>query len=223
MYHAFHDMQSDQPIFSSAAVLPRGPHTLSRDEVAGSQRARLMAAFTTLMAQRGYAGVTVGELAREAGVSRATFYEHFADKEQCLLAAYDHFAGVLLEAMSTDLDDETAWDEFVDRALTGYLGALERDPVAARAYIIEMDAAGPEARRRRREAINRFAALIAQHHAALRAREPDLGPLPDPIYLALALAARELVRHALEDAPAPTLTALKPTILTLIAAVIRGA
>ncbi len=211
------------PIFSSAAALPRGPHTLTRDQVAASQRSRLMAAFTQLLAQRGFAGLTVGDLAREAGVSRATFYEHFAGKEECLLAAYDHFARVLVDAMTAELDADTEWSAFIATAVGGYLGALEADPVAARAYLIEMDGAGPAARRRRRDAVRGFAALIADRHAAIRAREPALGPLPDRVYLALALAVRELVRDALENEPAPRLTELEPPVLTLITATIQGA
>ena len=77
------------------APLPRGPHRLARSEVAASQRGRLMTAMAELMADGGYGAVTIGELARRAGVSRSAFYENFADKETCLLAAYDRFAGEL--------------------------------------------------------------------------------------------------------------------------------
>src|SRR5687768_9673813 len=122
------------------APLPRGPHRLSREEVAGSQRARLLAAFTELLAERGYAGVTIGELAARASVSRGAFYELFEEKEACLLAAYDAWASELVGEMTRDVADDTPWEGFIGSALGGYLGALERDPVAARAFIVEMDA-----------------------------------------------------------------------------------
>jgi AcrR family transcriptional regulator len=89
---------------------------------------RLMAALTTLLSERGYSGLTVGELASRAGVSRATFYEHFADKEACLLAAYDQYAQGLLTAMTADLGQDTQWSAFIDTALAGYLGSSPSEP-----------------------------------------------------------------------------------------------
>jgi AcrR family transcriptional regulator len=209
-------------IFTPTAPLPHGPHGLSRAEVAESQRMRLMAAFTELLAERGYAAITVGELARRAAVSRAAFYEHFADKEACLLAAYDRFATALVAAMAVQARD-AGWEDFIEGTLTGYLGALEGDPIAARAFIVEMDGAGPTARRRRRDAIHGFAALLAERHAAIRAREPSLGALPERVYLGLALGVRELVREALESEPAPALTRLAPDIVVWITAMVEGA
>jgi len=91
-----------------------------------------MAAMTQLLAEKGYAAVTIGELARHAGVSRAAFYEHFGDKEDCLLAAYDRFRVAILESLTGELTDETTYGDFVDRALDGYLGLLEREPAAAK-------------------------------------------------------------------------------------------
>jgi AcrR family transcriptional regulator len=211
------------PIFARAAPLPRGPHQLTREQVALSQRARLMAALTELLAEHGYAGVRIGELAQRAGVSRATFYEHFSDKQECLLAAYDHFATTLLTAMTADLDPDTPWSAFIDIALDGYLGTLERDSTAARAFIVEMDGAGTIARRSRRDGIHAFAALRAHRHATIREHFPSLGPLSEQVWLALALAVRELVREALEGEPTPKLTQLAPSIRTLITAVIEGA
>src|SRR5581483_8986086 len=97
--------------------LPRGPHQLSREEVAASQRLRLERAITELLAERGYAAITIGELAARAGVSRGAFYEHFSGKENCLLSAYDRWAANLLESMAGGVTEETTWDQFIDLAL----------------------------------------------------------------------------------------------------------
>jgi AcrR family transcriptional regulator len=205
------------------APLPRGPHGLSREEVTGSQRARLIAAFTELLAERGYAGVTIGELAARASVSRGAFYELFADKEACLLAAYDDWAAELVAEMTRDVAGDTPWEGFIEAALGGYLGGLERDPVAARAFIVEMDAAGPAARARRREAVHAFALLIEQRHEAMRARNPELGALPRTAYLGLALGVREIVREELERRAAPKLSDLAPEIQRWVTAMVAGA
>jgi AcrR family transcriptional regulator len=182
-----------------------------------------MSALTELLAEGGYAALTIGELARRAGVSRGAFYEHFADKEACLLAAYDHFATTLLTAMTAELTDDTSWDVFVSRVLDGYLSTLERDPVAARAFIVEMDAAGAIARRRRRDGVHAIATMLGERHAAIRARNPALGELSGRAFLGLALGVRELVREALEDDPSPRLTELMPELVVWIGSVIEGA
>lgn len=211
------------PTDDTLEALPRGPHALTREEVAASQRARLIASFTELLAECGFAAVTLRELAKRASVSRGTFYEQFADKEACLLAAYDEFAMSLLEAMSADVDDDCSWDEFIRATLCGYLGTLEQDPVAARAFVVEMDGGGGAARRWRREAMHGFAAVLAQRHRAIRSVDPTLGELSDRTYLGLAFGVRELVREQLEEEPAPALTELAPDIIAWITATVEGA
>lgn len=206
-----------------ARPLPRGPHRLTRQEVAASQRARLMTACTALLAERGYAGVTIGELAQRAQVSRATFYEHFDDKETCLLAAYDAFALSLTAAMVTSVAADSTWSAFIAATLVGYLGTLEDDPAAARAFIVEMDAAGPTARRRRRDAAHAIAMFLGERHRTIRATNPPLGFLSDQVWLTLVLGIRELVREALEEEAEPVLTDLAPEILSLIFAAVEGA
>src|SRR2546430_485761 len=56
---------------------------------AASQRGRLVEAMAQVVAEKGYPATTVADVVERAGVSRRTFYEQFADKEACFLAAYD--------------------------------------------------------------------------------------------------------------------------------------
>ena len=77
--------------------LPRGTHGLDRDVVEASQRTRLLEAVGRAVAERGYAGATIDDIVRGAGVSKKTFYEHFADKQDCFLAAYESASEELLE------------------------------------------------------------------------------------------------------------------------------
>jgi AcrR family transcriptional regulator len=190
--------------------------------VAASQRARLERAFTALMAERGYAAVTIGELARRAQVSRGAFYEHFADKEACLLAAYDHFAADILEAITRGITPHTTWEELIDLALAGYLDELQRDLVAARAFIVEMDSAGAAARERRRQAMRGFAAVLRERYEATRRLDPTLGPLPERAFLGLALGVRELVRELLEQREPPPLRTISADVVLWARAMARG-
>lgn len=214
---------SEPTTFDPAAPLPRGPHGLSRSEVASSQRLRLERAITELLAEHGWAAITIGELASRAGVSRGAFYEHFSDKQECLLSAYDRWAGELLESMAGGINEETTWEEFIDLALDGYLGALEDDPTAARAFIVEMDGAGPAARERRRQAIHLFAQTLSRQHQAIRRQRRNLGPLPDRVFLGIALGVRELLREVLEEPEPAPLGGLARDIRTWVTATIEGA
>jgi AcrR family transcriptional regulator len=210
-------------IFGVPVALPRGPHRLSREEVAAAQRARLLAAVAGLVAEKGYAAATITEIARRAGVSPNVFYEHFADKEECFLAAYDVFARALLERIAEEIAPTVDWHDFISAAAGSYLRALEAEREAARAFLLEMDGAGPGARTRRRAAFAAFAAVFRERHEQIRARDPSLGALPDSVFLGLVHGMRALVCDALDEAPGRPLTELTPTLLYWVTATIQGA
>src|SRR3954463_3168983 len=79
-------------------VLPRGRHAAPREVVAESQRERLLVAMADAVAEKGYAHAAVADVIERAGVSRRTFYEHYANKEECFLAAYDAGVSGMLDA-----------------------------------------------------------------------------------------------------------------------------
>src|SRR5580704_17048904 len=76
---------------ASSAELPgAGAPTMalsSRRRRSSSQRERIVDALTQLVSDDGYPSVTVAKVIALAGVSRATFYEQFSDKEDCLVVA----------------------------------------------------------------------------------------------------------------------------------------
>ena len=145
------------------AGLPRGPHHLSRAQVSASQRERLYRAMIEVVAEKGYARAAVSDVLRRARVSRATFYEQFADKEDCFLAAYDSAIALLLDrirstaALSTSADGTLR----VGAALDGYLAAIAAEPAVARTFLIEVYAAGPKALERRYAVLERFVDLLS--------------------------------------------------------------
>jgi AcrR family transcriptional regulator len=193
--------------FQLPVALPRGRHKLTRGQVLAAQRERLLASMTELMAADGYAAVKVGQVAERAGVSRAAFYECFADKESCAFAAYDRFIEVLLGRLA-DTERSQQWDVFMPRLLESYLGTLQQDLVVARAFQLEMDAVGSEARRRRRESLVRFAQFLRAERERLAADDPSYRPLPLSAYLGVVYAARQLACDALETEARPSLPSL---------------
>src|ERR1700679_1103281 len=61
-----------------------------RWQVSDIQRSRLLAGAVASMGELGYERTTVGRITARARVSRRTFYEMFAGREECLAALLDH-------------------------------------------------------------------------------------------------------------------------------------
>lgn len=210
-------------IFGPANSLPHGRHRLTRDEVAASQRRRLLGAVTAVVAERGYAGLTITEVARRARVAPNRFYEHFRDREECFLAAYDGFARALLARMAEVTLAAGDWQRFIADTLDAYLGTLDAEPACARAFLVEIGGAGPEARRRRAAMYATFATLLRERHERMREQDPRLGALPESAYLGFVHAVRELAGDRLERSPDRLLAELAPDIVRWLTAAVLGA
>jgi len=165
-------------MFGEPRALPRGPHRLPREQVVASQRNRLLAATTAIVAEHGYSAATIAEISSRAGVSPKTFYEHFADKLDCFLTGYEVLVTTLVARMGASVTPDSSWPQFIASSLDAYLATLEDEPTAARAFVVEIEAAGPRARARRRAAYQQFADLLKGRHQAMRARDCALAALP---------------------------------------------
>jgi AcrR family transcriptional regulator len=156
--------------------LPSGRHGLSRDVVVRSQRERMVDAMIAVVAGKGYAETTVADIISTAGVSRATFYEQFADKEDCFLAAYgtvmDEMLAFVAEGFSTNPSED--WVHQVRGGIGSLLVYLSRNPIAARVGIVEGFGAGPRARSRYQEAVSAFFPFLDAARNELE--EPDRIP-----------------------------------------------
>jgi AcrR family transcriptional regulator len=137
-----------------------GRHSLPADLVAHDQRERLLAALATDVAEVGYNKTTVTRIIGIASVSRRTFYENFADKEACFLAAYDaldeYIAGVMKEAA----EEEKEWPEQVGATFFALVDFLASRPNFARLYLVEAAAVGEGMASRREATADRFIALL---------------------------------------------------------------
>ena len=197
-------------IFTRPPSLPRGRHELSRAEVSAAQRERMLIAATELLAGAGYRGFGVREICARAAVSRAAFYECFADKDACIHAAYDRFIAVFLERIAGGADGAD-WPGCVRAFVSSYLGTLQRDLVAARAFGVEMDALGRPARERRRAALTHLAGFVRE----LRERRfPGAPAVPLSAYIGAVYALRQIASDALDSAPVPDLPSLVDELTT---------
>jgi AcrR family transcriptional regulator len=204
--------------------LPRGPHRLAPEEVLASQRGRMLEAMAHAVAGKGYAATTVADVVGGAGVSRKTFYEHFRDKEECFLAAWDAGVQVLVDAVErAALEAEGEWRGHIRAGVRAYLHALAAQPDFARTFLIEVLAAGPEALERRAEVHARFAELLKTLHESYRADHPDEIPeLPDEVFIATVGAVNELVTDRVRKGRTAELPELEDVISYLQIAFLAG-
>jgi AcrR family transcriptional regulator len=131
-----------------------------RSFVAANQRERILAAATQAAAELGYAEMSVEAIIVRAGVSRRTFYEHFRNKEDAFLAAYDQAVHRAVTRVRHAYLSQASALERLRAGIRAYLQFLASDPDAARMAIVEVPAAGPRAIARRAEALRLFADII---------------------------------------------------------------
>ena len=125
--------------------LPSGRADLPEPLVAHSQRERILLALAESCARKGYGATTIADIVEPAGVSRATFYELFRDKEDCMHAAMElalaDAMGRIVEAYSPD----KPWATMVRDAAATFLDLLASRPAFARMALIEAPASGERA------------------------------------------------------------------------------
>jgi AcrR family transcriptional regulator len=122
--------------------LPSGRADLPEPLIAHSQRERILTAMAKACAAKGYGATTIADIVEQAGVSRATFYELFKDKEDCLQASMElslaDAMGRVVEVYSPD----KPWATMVRDAAAAFLDLLATRPDFARMALIEAPAAG---------------------------------------------------------------------------------
>lgn len=125
-----------------------------------TQRGRLIDGMAQTVARRGYAATPVAEVLRAAGVSRRTFYEQFADKEDCFLAAYDEIVALSTGRLVAGYHAGSSWEDGIASAYDALLQALAAEPDFAHLGVVGVLGAGPRALARREATLRRFARFI---------------------------------------------------------------
>ena len=146
---------------NSSGKFPSGVRKLPPDLIRAIQRERLIVAMLNAAAELGYLGTNVQDVIDRAGISRPTFYEHFSNKEDCFLAAFDTSAERLrkrVEAAAREGGD--VWRERVRLSLQALLRFASREPDTARTIVVEARAASAAAVKRRVELMDSFARCL---------------------------------------------------------------
>jgi AcrR family transcriptional regulator len=150
----------------------RGRHAPPPEVRLPLQRERLLRAAALEFAEHGFAGASSESISRRAAMSKATFYEHFSNKEQCMLELYEDATRVVQGAMATAAANAPTGDaeQRMKAGTRAFLTALAEHPEYAQTLLVEIIGAGPSAVQRRDEIIQTFAAVLDAENAAAARR-----------------------------------------------------
>ena len=203
---------------------PRGRHAPPLEVRQDRQRQRLFAAASAVFARVGYAEASAEAIAREAGMSKATFYEHFDNKEDCIVALFDAASAAVLTAMRDASGEATGSAEArYQAAISAFLGAIAAFPDVSQTLLVEIIGAGPRAMEHRDSALLAFADYIDSTNEADAAAGlvPRLASSEDSF--AIVGAVIELASRQLRTGRPERLADLEPVVERLISGLLAAA
>ena len=207
---------------SPTRPIPRGRHAPPLEVRLERQKARLFAAAASVFARVGYAEASAEAISREAGMSKATFYEHFANKEECILALFDAASAQVREAVAASTAQGESSEIRWRQGVRAFLTALVAYPDHARTLLVEIIGAGPRAAERRDRVLQDFADYIARENATAAERYgvPKLKS-PDDAYALVGAIVELAARQLRAGVPADPLDLL-PVIERLISGLLSA-
>lgn len=154
-------------------MLPPGPANTPQ-AVAENQRRRLFGAMVASVAERGYWNTRVSDLTEISGVSLRSFYDLFADKDACFVAAIEALVEGTVEFVLAQ-PHEDDWEKDLRQRLTALASLAASQPAAAKMCLVETFVGGPAAAKQVEDALVRAEALIRERFEA-STRWSDLPP-----------------------------------------------
>jgi AcrR family transcriptional regulator len=215
---------SDAHRTSIPTVVPRGRHAPPLEVRLTVQRRRLFEAAATVFAARGFAEATAEAISREAGMSKATFYEHFANKEEAILALFDEAATEVMRQMALASEQESAtYHEHLTAGTRAFLRTLAEWPDAAQTLLVEIIGAGPRATERRDAILEAFADAIYRDNERIAPRydAPRFASRDDAFACVGAIV--ELASRQLRTRNPKDIRALEPVIDRLMLGILHQA
>ncbi len=207
------------PAIPSAHSVARGRHAPPPEVRRPLQRERLLRAAAAEFAQHGFAGTGSESISRVAGMSKATFYEHFTNKEECIVALFDTAALAIARTMTDAARGAGPSDAAarMNAATRAFLSAVATHPEYAQTLLVEIIGAGPRAAGRRDQIVHGFAELLEVENAKAASRGL-IGRFASPLdAFAVVGAIVELVSRQVRLGDPADVLELAPVIDRLLA------
>ena len=162
-------------------------------------RRRLLDGMAAAIRRAGYPDTTVADIVREARTSRRTFYAHFADRQECLIALLREANQRTIARIENAVDPRAPWESQVRQAIEAWVAAVQADPPVTLSWIRDVPALGERARRLQRETMAAFVVLIQTLTDTPELRADGVLPPSHQTAIVLLGGLRELIATTVED------------------------
>ncbi len=170
-----------------------------------------------VLEQRALSELYADDVVKEAGVSKRTFYQHFANKEDCFLALYRENSarvlGVLQEASGAA---GLSALERIQLGAKAYLSFMQSQSALMKRLYIDILYLGTEGMKAKRDVLQQFADVLLAAYDAERVLTPSLPPLDPELVLAIVAGINEMILFKIEDGHADRLSELESISQQLI-------
>jgi len=165
-------------------------------------RERILEAMLVTSGELGYEQVAVRHVIEQAKTSRATFYKHFEDREDCFAQAYGDAGEWLYRRLIGAAKRQPSWREGLRAALAELLEFCANQPAVAKALLVEVHAAGERPQAQRRELMERLSRALDSARREIPPRQAPPPVASDFIVGAIdTLLAAKLLDGDAESAP----------------------
>jgi AcrR family transcriptional regulator len=192
----------------------RAPHAYNgavREQLADLQRARIIGAMFDVAALRGAGSVTVAHVVERSGVSRRTFYEHFEDREDCLLAAFERALTLASERVIPAYEEQKGWRERIRGGLVELFCFCDQEPSVARLLVCESQASGSRVAQRRAQVLAQLTHIVEE--GGVEGKAQNISPLAAEGTVGGVLA---VIQARLAEAKPKSLVALTNELMRMI-------
>ena len=194
-------------------TLPRGRHGIPQEVVAVHRRERLFSAAAEAVAAKGYASLVVNDIVDRAGISRATFYELFEDKLDCVLAAHTATVERFKQTIAVASAAQATWPESVAAAVSAALEFAAATPHEAHLLLVASHATSEPKLARRGLAAQQELVVVLRSG---RRHCPDSRQPLDLTEQAVVGAAMSVVEGRLANGESDRLRDLRPELVQLV-------
>jgi len=162
-------------------------------------RQRLLDALAASIAEVGYPATTVADIVQRARTSRRTFYDHFADREACLVALLTAINRQAIQAISAGVDTSAPWEMQIRQAVESWIVFARAHGEVMLIWIRESPAFGPAARQLKLEVTEAYIKLIQSFSDTESHRAAGHAPVPRHRAVMFIGGLREMAALALEN------------------------
>lgn len=193
----------------------------STEEQLHEHRRRLLQAMAAVAEAKGFVGSTIADIVREAGVSKRTFYEHFASKEDCFLALYLAVSAAALRTLKEAVAPERPWQQQVEQAMAAYLSHLSLNPGLLKTLFVDIHHLGETGNEARREVMRQLAdfMVVTVHGHGPR---PGFSDMDTALAMAAVGGINELLLQRIEQGQAQDLTPLTASASEVVRRLMRA-